>query len=62
MAKKYNSGEKDLTPEELNQKIREVAYRLYEKRNYINGSEMNDWIEAEKIVKRKKHNHSISFR
>lgn len=33
-------------------RIREQAYLLYEKRGYTHGSDLDDWLEAEKIVTR----------
>jgi len=42
---KLNNGQ-------LQEKIRKVAQELYEKRGRILGHEFDDWIEAEKIVKR----------
>ncbi len=33
--------------------IARVAYGLYEKRGYAPGDDFSDWIEAEKIVKKK---------
>jgi hypothetical protein len=35
-------------------KIAEMAYQLWEKRGRPHGSDMQDWIEAEKIVMGKK--------
>jgi hypothetical protein len=41
-----------LSQEQLNKKIREVAQKLYEKKGRVPGRELDDWLEAEKIVKR----------
>lgn len=38
---------------QLNKKICEVAYELYQKRNCVPGYDLTDWFEAEKIVKQK---------
>jgi len=32
--------------------IAKKAYELYEKRNFQHGSDFNDWLEAERLVKR----------
>ena len=37
---------------QLNEKIKKVAQSLYEKRGSVPGHELDDWLEAEKIVKR----------
>lgn len=59
MAKKNNLNlsskvsKQNLSQEQLNKKISKVAYSLYEKRNHMPGNEVNDWLEAEKLVKQK---------
>lgn len=40
-----------LSPEELNQKIAEKAYELYQQRGCTPGSSASDWLEAEKLVR-----------
>ena len=45
-------SQQTLTKEELSQKIRETAGRLYEKRGGGPGHELDDWLEAERIVKK----------
>ncbi len=48
-------GNKNTTQERLQQMhdaIAKKAFQLYEKRNGQNGSEVNDWLEAERLVKR----------
>lgn len=47
--------QKVLSREQLNEKIKEVAKRLYEKRGRAPGHELDDWLEAEKIVKKECH-------
>jgi hypothetical protein len=37
----------------MRDEIARVAYGLYEKRGYAPGNDFSDWIEAEKIVKKK---------
>lgn len=38
---------------QLTEKIRKKAYELYEKRGRKSGRAMDDWLEAERIVKQK---------
>ena len=35
---------------EIENIIREQAYRLYEQRGYTHGADLDDWIKAERIV------------
>ena len=37
----------------MRDEIASVAYGLYEKRGYTLGNDFTDWLEAEKIVKKK---------
>lgn len=39
-----------LSQEELNQKIQEKAFELYQIRGFVCGNDWNDWFEAEKLV------------
>ena len=32
-------------------RVRKIAYELYERRGYVHGHELEDWLEAEKIIK-----------
>lgn len=41
-----------ISPEQLKEKITKTAQMLYEKKGRVAGHELNDWLEAEKIVKR----------
>jgi len=41
-----------LSFEDLNAKIKEVAQSLYEKRGRVTGHELDDWLEAERLVKK----------
>jgi len=46
---------KDTTQERLQNMqdmIAKKAYELYEKRNFQHGNDFNDWLEAERLVKR----------
>lgn len=38
------------TREHLHDEISKVAYDLYEKRGRVHGYELQDWLEAEKII------------
>lgn len=38
----------------VDEKIRNKAYELFEKRGYSHGNDLSDWLEAEKIVKSNK--------
>jgi len=42
-----------MTNEDLNKLIEKKAYELYEKRGRKPGHSMDDWLEAERIVKGK---------
>lgn len=39
--------------QDLNETIRKKAYELYQKRGCTQGDPMQDWLEAEKMVKQK---------
>ena len=41
---------KMLDKTEIENIIREQAYKLYEQRGYTNGHDLDDWLEAERIV------------
>ena len=41
-----------VNPVEMDSKIREKAYELYEKRGGWHGADIDDWVEAEKEVKK----------
>ena len=49
------SVSKEKTPdsqaEAQESRIRELAYRLYEERGRRNGNDMQDWLEAESIIR-----------
>lgn len=42
----------------LHDEITRVAYELYEKRGRAHGYELEDWLEAEKIVMEKHERHA----
>ena len=41
---------KMLGKEEVEGIIREQAYKLYEQRGYMHGKDLDDWLEAERMV------------
>ena len=49
---KTGSAFVSLTQEQAQQKIREIAQKLFEKRGRAPGHELDDWLEAERIVKK----------
>lgn len=49
---KPKSIRNSLNQEQLNLKIREVAQGLYEKRGRAPGHELDDWLEAERLIKK----------
>jgi hypothetical protein len=50
MARKDMYKEQGCSSGQLNEKIKEIAQRLYEKRGRVPGHELDDWLEAEKIA------------
>lgn len=47
------SSNPSMTKEDLNKLIAKKAYELYEKRGKKAGHSMDDWLEAERIIKGK---------
>lgn len=47
------SSNPTMTKEDLNKLIEKKAYELYEKRGRKAGHSMDDWLEAERIIKGK---------
>ena len=43
-------GESTMGDEVLRQRIAETAYELYEKRGQSHGQDLDDWLEAERLV------------
>ena len=41
--------------QDINELIRKKAYELYEKRGKKPGNSLNDWLEAERIVRQKSY-------
>jgi hypothetical protein len=44
--------ERKLTADEFIARVRMKAYEIYEKRGYSHGQNLDDWLEAERIVKK----------
>ncbi len=42
----------------IHDEIARVAYELYERRDRANGSELKDWLEAEKMVMQRHERHA----
>ena len=38
-------------PQDLQKRIEEKAYELYERRGYSHGNDLADWLEAERMIK-----------
>ena len=47
-AASYNQA---VSGEDLQRRIQEKAYELFERRGCIHGNDLNDWLEAERIIK-----------
>lgn len=54
-AKKTTSAKRQLNQEELNELIQKKAFELHEKRGNSHGSDFDDWLEAERIIKSGKY-------
>lgn len=51
--KSTNKTETSIPQDQLTDMIRKKAYELYEKRGKKQGRDIDNWLEAEKIVKQK---------
>ena len=51
--KNTNNSSTSIPQEQLTDMIRKKAYELYEKRGKKPGQDMNNWLEAERIIKQK---------
>ena len=49
---KKSGVEKQISADEFIARVRMKAYEMYEKRGYTHGKDLNDWLEAERIVKK----------
>lgn len=50
---KVKTEKKSLSSEQVSEQIRKTAQDLYVKRGCVPGNELADWLEAEKIVRKK---------
>lgn len=54
MARKImNKTDTSIPQDQLTDMIRKKAYELYEKRGKKSGRDMDNWLEAERIIKQK---------
>ena len=54
MARKSTSKTETFVPQDqLTDMIRKKAYELYEKRGKKQGRDMDNWLEAERVIKQK---------
>ena len=51
--KTFSNSSTLIPQDQLTDMIRKKAYELYEKRGKKSGQDMNNWLEAERIVKQK---------
>jgi len=49
-SKTASSTDPTLDPPSLHQKIAECAYELFRKRGQVQGHDLDDWLEAERMV------------
>ncbi|OGF45268.1 MAG: hypothetical protein A2231_11090 [Candidatus Firestonebacteria bacterium RIFOXYA2_FULL_40_8] len=50
--KSSSAAKSNVSKEQLLKEIEKKAYELFLKRNGRHGNDLNDWLEAEKIVKK----------
>lgn len=48
---KSNPTQSSLKSGDLQEKICKKAYEFFERRGYSHGSDLSDWLEAERIIK-----------
>ena len=51
--KSTNKTEASVPQDQLTDMIRKKAYELYEKRGKKQGRDMDNWLEAERVIKQK---------
>ena len=51
--KASSNSSTSIPQEQLTDMIRKKAYELYEKRGKKSGQDMNNWLEAERMIKQK---------
>lgn len=52
---KSSKGRTKVDEKSLHQIVEKKAYEIYEKRGKEHGKDLDDWLEAERILKRKKN-------
>ena len=55
MARTITNNKTMSSKTDTSEQIRKKAYELYEKRGRKSGNAMNDWLEAERIVRQKSY-------
>jgi hypothetical protein len=48
------TAQESISPFDLEEEIRRRAYELYEERGYVDGSEVEDWLQAEREISERK--------
>ena len=51
--KTFSNASTSIPQDQLTDMIRKKAYELYEKRGKKSGQDMNNWLEAERIIRQK---------
>ena len=51
--KTFSNSSMSIPQDQLTNMIRKKAYELYEKRGKKSGQDMNNWLEAERLIKQK---------
>ena len=51
--KTFSNSSMSIPQDQLTDMIRKKAYELYEKRGKKQGQDMNNWLEAERMIKQK---------
>ena len=51
--KTFSNSSMSIPQDQLTDMIRKKAYELYEKRGKKSGQDMNNWLEAERLIKQK---------
>jgi hypothetical protein len=54
-AKRDSKKTRERKQKELQSEIRRRAYELYEQRGYVDGNDLDDWLEAESEVLEPEH-------
>lgn len=59
--RKTSSFQNPIDQEQLAEEIRKVAYQIYEKKGRMAGNELSNWLEAERIIKRKFRSNPVGM-